>query len=122
MPTRIALLREYEERAIFLVSGGVEVDDRAIAPTQMVVFSADADAVVEATTSSVLMHATARWWPGRLAGTRISRRVERALTRPSLPLNDEDCFVVNPVFFSSLPQMVVVFCSVFQHCSADVSR
>lgn len=52
---RIALPREYEERAIFLVSGGVEVDDRAIAPTQMVVFSADADAVVQATTSSVLM-------------------------------------------------------------------
>ena len=49
------LPREYEERAIFLVSGGVEVDDRAIAPTQMVVFSADADAVVQATTSSVLM-------------------------------------------------------------------
>jgi len=52
---RIALPREYEERAIFLVSGGVEVDDRAIAPTQLVVFSADADAVVQATTSSVLM-------------------------------------------------------------------
>ena len=52
---RIALPREYEERAIFLVSGGVEVDDRAIAPTQMVVFSADAAAVVQATTSSVLM-------------------------------------------------------------------
>jgi len=52
---RIELPREYEERAIFLVSGGVEVDDRAIAPTQMVVLSADADAVVQATTSSVLM-------------------------------------------------------------------
>jgi redox-sensitive bicupin YhaK (pirin superfamily) len=52
---RIALPREYKERAIFLVSGGVEVDDRAIAPTEMVVFSADADAVVQATTSSVLM-------------------------------------------------------------------
>ena len=52
---RIALPREYEERAIFLVSGGVEVDDRAIAPTQMVIFSADAAAVVQATTSSVLL-------------------------------------------------------------------
>jgi len=52
---RIALPREYEERAIFLVSGGVEVDDRAIASTQLVVFSADADAVVQATTSTVLM-------------------------------------------------------------------
>src|SRR5260370_12835598 len=52
---RIALPREYEERAIFLVSGGVEVDDRAIAPTQMVVFSADADTVVQATSSTGLM-------------------------------------------------------------------
>src|SRR5260370_33732126 len=52
---RIALPLEYKERAIFLVSGGVEVDDRAIAPTQIVVFSADADAVVQATKSSVLM-------------------------------------------------------------------
>ena len=34
--------------------------------------------------------------------TRVSRRVERALMRPSLPLNDEDCFVVHPVLFSNL--------------------
>ena len=54
--------------------------------------------------------------------TRVSRRVERALTRPSLPLNDEDCFVVNLILFSNLPQMVVVFCRVFHHRIADVSR
>jgi len=52
---RIALPREYRERAIFLVSGGVEVDGQTIGPTQMAIFSADSDAVVQATTSSVLM-------------------------------------------------------------------
>jgi redox-sensitive bicupin YhaK (pirin superfamily) len=52
---RIALPREFQQRAVFLVSGGVEVDDHSITPGQMVVFSADADAVVQATTSSVLM-------------------------------------------------------------------
>ena len=52
---RIALPPEHKERALFLVSGGVEVDDHVIAPTQMVVFSVDAEAVVQATTSSVLM-------------------------------------------------------------------
>ena len=40
---------------------------------------------------------------------------------PSPPLNDEDCLVVNPVLFSNLPQMVVVFCGVFQQRIADVS-
>ena len=59
---------------------------------------------------------------GRLVGTRVSRRVERALTRPSLPLNDEDCFVVNVILFSNLPQMVVVFSGVFHQRIADVSR
>src|SRR5229473_1271045 len=66
--------------------------------------------------------ATARWWAGRLVGTRVSRRVERALTRPSLPLNDENCFVVNLILLSNLPQTVIFFCGVFQHRSADVSR
>ncbi len=64
----------------------------------------------------------ARWWAGRLVGTRVSCRVERALTRPSLPLNDEDCFVVNLILLSHLPQTVIFFCGVFQHRSADVSR
>src|SRR5262249_381176 len=41
--------------AMFVVSGEVEVDDRAVAPTQMVIFSPHADAVVQATTPSVLM-------------------------------------------------------------------
>jgi len=43
------------------------------------------------------------------------------LTGPSLTLDDEDCFVVNPVLFSNLPQMVVVFRRVFQQRIADVS-
>ena len=51
---RIALPGKYEERAIFLVSGGVQVDDRSIASGQMAVFSREAEAVVQATTSSVL--------------------------------------------------------------------
>ena len=53
--SRIALPREYRERALFLVSGGLEVDGRTIEPGQMVVFSREAGAVVQATTSSVLM-------------------------------------------------------------------
>jgi redox-sensitive bicupin YhaK (pirin superfamily) len=52
---RLGLPREYAERAMFLVSGGVEVDDQAVAPAEMAVFSAAADAVIQATTPSVLM-------------------------------------------------------------------
>ena len=52
---RIALPREYVERAVFLVSGRAEADGRAIAATQMAVFSNNAEAVVKATESSVLM-------------------------------------------------------------------
>ncbi|HWO01348.1 MAG TPA: pirin family protein [Blastocatellia bacterium] len=52
---RIALPREHVERAVFLVSGGAEADGRAIAAAQMAVFSNDAEAVVHATESSVLM-------------------------------------------------------------------
>jgi redox-sensitive bicupin YhaK (pirin superfamily) len=52
---RIALPREHVERAVFLVSGGAGADGRAIAATQMAVFSNDAEAVVQATESSVLM-------------------------------------------------------------------
>ena len=65
--------------------------------------------------------ATARWWVGRLVGTRVSGIDKRALTGPSLTFNDEDCFVVNAVLFSNLPQMVVVFCRVFQQRIADIS-
>lgn len=52
---RIALPREYTQRAVFLVSGEVEADGQAIAPTQMAVFARQADAVVRATAPSVLM-------------------------------------------------------------------
>ena len=52
---RLALPREYAERAVFVVSGAVEVEHQAIAPTQLAVFSAGADPVLQATTPSVLM-------------------------------------------------------------------
>lgn len=52
---RIALPQEYPERAVFVVSGGVELDDQAIAPAQLAVFSAGTDVVLEATMPSVLM-------------------------------------------------------------------
>ena len=41
---------------------------------------------------------------------------------PSLPLNDEDCFVVNLILLSNLRQTGVVFCRVFQQRITDVSR
>ncbi len=52
---RIALPREYTERAVYLVSGAVEADGRALAATQMAVFSSGAEAVVQAAAPSVLM-------------------------------------------------------------------
>jgi redox-sensitive bicupin YhaK (pirin superfamily) len=52
---RIALPREYAERAAYLVSGAAEADGRAIAATQMAVFDGGAEAVLEATEQSVLM-------------------------------------------------------------------
>ena len=52
---RIALPREHPERAVFVVSGEIEADGRAITPTQMAVFGSHADAVVQATTPSVIM-------------------------------------------------------------------
>lgn len=52
---RVALPREYAERAAYLVSGAAEADGRAIAPTQMAVFDGGAEAVLEATAQSVLM-------------------------------------------------------------------
>lgn len=52
---RIALPRQYPERAAFLVSGAAQADGRAIAATQMVVFGRGAEAVVQATAPSVLM-------------------------------------------------------------------
>ena len=52
---RIVLPHEYTERAVFLVSGAVEVEDHALAPTQMAVVAAHVNAVIYATTPSVLM-------------------------------------------------------------------
>jgi len=52
---RIALPKVYPERAIFLVSGAAKADGQTIEQTQMAVFSTGADAVVQATTPSVLM-------------------------------------------------------------------
>lgn len=52
---RIALPQEYEERAVYVVSGVVEVDGRALTAPQMAVFGKGAEALLHATTSSVLM-------------------------------------------------------------------
>ena len=52
---RIALPRDYPDRALFLVSGAAEADGEPIAATQMAVFDSAAEAVVQATESSVLM-------------------------------------------------------------------
>jgi redox-sensitive bicupin YhaK (pirin superfamily) len=52
---RIALPRDYPERALFLVSGAAEADGEPIAATQMAVFDSAAEAVVQATAPSVLM-------------------------------------------------------------------
>lgn len=52
---RIALPREHVERAVFVVSGLAEADGRMISATQMAVFAGTAEAVMEATESSVLM-------------------------------------------------------------------
>ena len=51
----IALPHEYAERAAFVISGAAEADGRAIAATQMAVFSSGAQARVQATAPSVLM-------------------------------------------------------------------
>jgi redox-sensitive bicupin YhaK (pirin superfamily) len=52
---RIALPAEYAERAVYVVSGGVELSGHAIAATQMAVFAAGEGAVVQASAPSVLM-------------------------------------------------------------------
>ena len=52
---RIALPREYAERAAYVVSGAVEADGRLVAATQMAVFSGGAEAVIEATAPSIVM-------------------------------------------------------------------
>lgn len=52
---QIPLPRDYSERAIFVVSGSVEVANRPVVSTQMAVLRPEADAVVQAITPSVLM-------------------------------------------------------------------
>jgi redox-sensitive bicupin YhaK (pirin superfamily) len=52
---RIALPREYPERAAYLVSGAVSADGQPVVPGQMVVFEKQAPAVLEARAPSVLM-------------------------------------------------------------------
>jgi len=52
---QLSLPPQYSERAVFLVSGVVEVDDQLISPTQMVVVSANAEARIRALEPSVLM-------------------------------------------------------------------
>jgi redox-sensitive bicupin YhaK (pirin superfamily) len=52
---RVALPREYAERAVYLVSGALQANAHDLAPARMMVFDADADTVLEATAPSVLM-------------------------------------------------------------------
>ena len=52
---RIALPTEYPERAAYIVSGSVEADGRAISATQLAVFARGSQAVLRATTASVVM-------------------------------------------------------------------
>jgi len=51
----IALPREPPERAAYLVAGAASADGQPVAPGQMIVFDANAPAVVEASAASVLM-------------------------------------------------------------------
>jgi redox-sensitive bicupin YhaK (pirin superfamily) len=52
---RIALPREYPERAAYVVSGAVSADGERVVTGQMAVFEPDAPAMLEADTASVLM-------------------------------------------------------------------
>jgi redox-sensitive bicupin YhaK (pirin superfamily) len=52
---RVSLPAEHAERAAYVVSGVAEADGRSLAATQMVVFSKSDPAVLQATTSCVLM-------------------------------------------------------------------
>ena len=53
--TRMALPREYPERAAYLVSGAVSADGQQVVPGQMVLFERHAPAQLEASATSVLM-------------------------------------------------------------------
>jgi redox-sensitive bicupin YhaK (pirin superfamily) len=52
---RIALPAEYAERAVYVVSGGLELGGQAIAATQMAILAAGDEAFVQASAPSVLM-------------------------------------------------------------------
>lgn len=52
---RLELPRQYAERAVYLVSGAVEVGGRAIDPLRMAVFADGDETVIEAQAPSVLM-------------------------------------------------------------------
>lgn len=52
---RVELPRQYAERAVYLVSGAVEVGGRVIDPLRMAVFTEGAETVIEALAPSVLM-------------------------------------------------------------------
>jgi redox-sensitive bicupin YhaK (pirin superfamily) len=52
---RLALPREYSERAVYLVSGALRANAHDLAAAQMMVFDAGADTVLRATAPSVLM-------------------------------------------------------------------
>src|SRR5205085_2930144 len=52
---RLELPRQYAERAVYLVSGAVEVVGRAIDPLRMAVFADGDETVIEAQAPSVLM-------------------------------------------------------------------
>ena len=52
---RLALPRQYPERAAYLVSGAAQADGQALAATEMAVFGAQSEAIVEAMAPSVLM-------------------------------------------------------------------
>jgi redox-sensitive bicupin YhaK (pirin superfamily) len=51
----ITLPNAYPERAAYVVSGAAEAEGRPITATQMAVFGADGDAVLQATAPSVIM-------------------------------------------------------------------
>ncbi len=52
---RLAIPREYTERAVYLVSGALRAGEQALAAAEMMVFEADAEVVLQATAASVLM-------------------------------------------------------------------
>jgi redox-sensitive bicupin YhaK (pirin superfamily) len=52
---RITLPRDYSERAAFVVSGTIEVGEHSLSATQLVVFSKNADVVIQATSPTVML-------------------------------------------------------------------